>query len=145
MNNTVVVLDQIVVRLKSGIDIVDITFELQTIIGRSNIMDGILNATITGSTGSITTIEFEPGVVSDLKRAITRLAPPDDEYEHEKAWHDGNGHSHVQAALLGPSITLPIRNGKLSLGTWQQAVVINHDNRKRDRNIEITIMGTQQE
>ena len=145
MNNPFVILDQIIVRLKTGIDIVDITFELQTIIGRSNIMDGILNATITGSTGSITTIEFEPGVVSDLKRAITRLAPPDDEYEHEKAWHDGNGHSHVQAALLGPSITLPIRNGKLSLGTWQQAVVINHDNRKRDRKIEITIMGAQQE
>ena len=145
MNNTVVILDQIVVRLKTGIDIVDITFELQTIIGRSNIMDGILNATITGSTGSITTIEFESGVVSDLKRAIIRLAPSDDEYEHEKAWHDGNGHSHVQAALLGPSITLPIRNGKLSLGTWQQAVVINHDNRKRDRKIEITIMGAQQE
>lgn len=144
MNNPFVILDQIIVRLKTGIDIVDITFELQTIIDRSNIKNGILSATITGSTGSITTIEFEPGVVSDLKRAITRLAPPDDEYEHEKAWHDGNGHSHVQAAVLGPSITLPIRDGKLSLGTWQQAVVINHDNKKRDRKIEITIMGTKQ-
>jgi secondary thiamine-phosphate synthase enzyme len=95
-----------------------------------------------GSTGSITTIEFEPGVVEDLKRAINRLAPPDLEYEHEKAWHDGNGHSHVQSALLGPSVVLPVRNGRLKLGTWQQVVAINHDNRSRARTIEVSITGT---
>ncbi len=70
-----------------------------------------------------------------------RLAPPGMEYEHEKAWHDGNGHSHVQAALMGPSIALPVRNGRLKLGTWQQVVVINHDNRGRDRPIEVTVTG----
>jgi len=107
----------------------------------SNVEDGCLCATTIGSTGSITAIELEPGVVEDLKRAIDRLAPPGLDYEHEKAWHDGNGHSHVQAALLGPSITLPIRNGRLKLGTWQQIVAVNHDNRARSRCIEVTIIG----
>jgi secondary thiamine-phosphate synthase enzyme len=79
--------------------------------------------------------------VADLKQAISRLAPPDLPYAHEQAWHDGNGHSHVQAALLNPSITLPIRSGKLRLGTWQQVVAINHDNRPRKRSIEVTIIG----
>jgi secondary thiamine-phosphate synthase enzyme len=74
--------------------------------------------------------------------AVNRLAPPGLEYEHEKAWHDGNGHSHVQAALLGPSISLPIRKGRLKLGTWQQVVAFNHDNRARQRTIEVTIIGT---
>ena len=95
-----------------------------------------------GSTSSVTTIEFEPGLVNDLKKAITRFAPPDIEYDHEKAWHDGNGHSHVQAALLGPSIVLPVRDGRLALGTWQQAVIINHDNRARERVVDITIIGS---
>jgi secondary thiamine-phosphate synthase enzyme len=95
-----------------------------------------------GSTGSITTIEFEPGVVADLKRAITRLAPPEMVYEHEKAWHDGNGHSHVQAALVGPSIALAVRSSRLALGTWQQVVAINHDNRPRNRPIAVTVTGT---
>ena len=88
------------------------------------------------------TCKYEPGVVEDLKRAITRLAPPDLAYEHEKAWHDGNGHSHVQAALLGPSIVIPVRGAALTLGTWQQVVVINHDNRPRQRRVAVTLMGT---
>ena len=141
MLNTVIYYDQLSVPMKIGIDIMDIGFELQGLIGKSKIINGTLNATIIGSTGSITTIEFEPGVVEDLKRAITVLAPPDLKYEHEKAWHDGNGHSHVQAALLGPSIALPVRNGKLKLGTWQQAVIINHDNKARKRILEVTIIG----
>jgi secondary thiamine-phosphate synthase enzyme len=103
---------------------------------------GCLNATMVGSTGSLTTIEYEPGVVSDLIAAVNRMAPSDLEYAHEKAWHDGNGHSHVQAALLGPSIALPIRKGRLNLGTWQQVVAINHDVHPRQRTIEVTIIGT---
>jgi len=110
------------VDLNTGPDIRDITSQLKRLIKASNVKDGVLCATVVGSTGSLTTIEFEPGVVEDLKRAVNRLAPPGMEYEHEKAWHDGNGHSHVQAALLGPSIALPIRNGQLKLGTWQQVV-----------------------
>lgn len=134
--------ESIDVRLKTGPDICDITSELDRLIDKSDIGSGSLCATMVGSTGSITTIEFEPGVVEDLKRAINRLAPPDLEYEHEKAWHDGNGHSHVQSALLGPSVVLPVRNGRLKLGTWQQVVAINHDNRSRTRTIEVSITGT---
>ena len=130
------------VTLKIGPDICDITPQLGRLIKEAKIENGVLCATMVGSTGSLTTIEFEPGAVEDLKRAITRLAPQDLEYEHEKAWRDGNGHSHVQAALLGPSVVLPIRDGQLRLGTWQQVVAINHDNRARQRIIEVTIIGT---
>jgi len=129
------------VNLDSGPDIRDITPLLEQIIDESQVENGSLCATMVGSTGSLTTIEFEPGVVRDLMAAVNRLAPPDLEYEHEKAWHDGNGHSHVQAALLGPSIALPIRKGRLKTGTWQQVVAINHDNRSRQRTIEVTITG----
>jgi secondary thiamine-phosphate synthase enzyme len=130
------------VSLDTGPDIRDITPVLEQLIDDLQVEDGNLCATMVGSTGSLTTIEYEPGVVRDLMAAVNRLAPPDLEYEHEKAWHDGNGHSHVQAALLGPSIVLPIRKGRLNLGTWQQVVAINHDNRSRQRTIEVTITGT---
>ncbi len=133
--------ESIEVRIKIGLEIYDITTELKRLIKKSNIENGSLSATMIGSTGSLTAIEFEPGVVEDLKRAINKLAPPGQEYEHEKAWHDGNGHSHVQAALIGPSIVLPIRKGQLKLGTWQQVVAINHDNHPRPRTIEVTISG----
>ena len=129
------------VKLQIGPDIGDITPDLERLIKEAGIENGSLCATMVGSTGSLTTIEFEPGVVEDLKQAINRLAPPGLEYEHEKAWHDGNGHSHVQAALMGPSIALPIRKGQLKLGTWQQVVVINHDNRARTRSVEVSIIG----
>lgn len=130
------------VHLNTGPNIGDITPLLERLIQQSQIKEGSLCATMVGSTGSLTTIELEPGVVKDLIEAIDRLASPDLEYAHEKAWHDGNGHSHVQAALLGPSIALPVRKGQLKLGTWQQVVAINHDNRPRQRNIEVTITGT---
>lgn len=141
MDTPYVYTDHIDVSLKTGIDIVNIATELEQKVAGSKIINGVLNATVIGSTGSITTIEFEPGVVQDLKRAINTLAPQHLGYEHEKAWHDGNGHSHVQAALLGPSVSLPIRNGMLALGTWQQPVIINHDNKARKRRIEITVTG----
>ena len=130
------------VSLSTGPDLIDITDKLSDCVSRSHIIDGTVSAFMVGSTGSLTTIEHEPGVVADLKQAISRLAPPDLPYAHELAWHDGNGHSHVQAALLGPSIALPIRKGRLKMGTWQQVVAINHDNRPRQRPIEITITGT---
>ena len=130
------------VSLRTGPDIADITSALEQLLGESGIENGQLCANMVGSTGSITTIEYEPGAVEDLKRAITSLAPPGMEYEHEKAWHDGNGHSHVQAALLGPSIALAVRKGRLKTGTWQQVVAINHDNHPRTRTIEVTITGT---
>ena len=141
MKSLTIFCKSIEVSLETGTDICDITHQINRLVTESNIENGSLCATVIGSTGSLTTIEFEPGVVEDLKKAINRIAPPDLEYEHEKAWHDGNGHSHVQAALIGPSITLPIRNGCLKLGTWQQLVAINHDNRPRNRKIEVTITG----
>jgi secondary thiamine-phosphate synthase enzyme len=145
MQSVSIFFESIEVKLQTGPDICDITQDLDQLVRKSDIKSGSLYATIVGSTGSITTIEFESGAVEDLKRAINRLAPPDFEYEHEKAWHDGNGHSHVQAALMGPSIALPIRNRQLRLGTWQQVVAINHDNGPRTRTVEITIIGIKQD
>ena len=133
--------ETIEISLEKGPDIFDISPLLVNGIQASGIRNGCLNATMVGSTGSLTTIEHEPGVVEDLKKAMDRMAPPDIAYAHELAWHDGNGHSHVQAALMGPSISLPIRQGRLRLGTWQQVVAINHDNRSRRRSIEVTITG----
>ena len=132
------------VSLRTGPDMGDITSALEQVIAESGIKTGQLCANVVGSTGSITTIEYEPGVVEDLKRAIASLAPPGLEYEHEKAWHDGNGHSHVQAALMGPSIALAVRNGRLKTGTWQQVVAINHDNHPRKRTIEVTVTGARE-
>jgi secondary thiamine-phosphate synthase enzyme len=141
MNTPVLYCDSLDVSLNIGPDMADITGELASMVKKAGIKDGSLHASIVGSTGSITTIEYEPGVVEDLKRAINRIAPPDIAYEHEKAWHDGNGHSHVQAALMGPSIAMAVRGGALALGTWQQVVVINHDNRARQRRVEVTLVG----
>lgn len=141
MSVPVVYCDSLEVSMDVGPDISDITHQLTTLARRASVENGSLHASVIGSTGSLTTIEYEPGVVEDLKRAITKLAPPGMEYEHEKAWHDGNGHSHVQAALLGPSLVIPVRNGELALGTWQQAVIINHDNRSRQRRVEVTVIG----
>jgi len=130
------------VEMNTGPDLRDITPALEQLVKKSGIHHGILHATVVGSTGSITTIEYEPGAVQDLKDAIDRMAPRGIDYAHEQAWHDGNGHSHVQAALIGPSLAVAVRNGRLRLGTWQQVVAINHDNRPRSRPIEVTVIGS---
>ena len=135
-------IETIEINLDTGPDLIDITGSLESCVARAKIEEGSLSAFMVGSTGSLTTIEYEPGVVEDLKKAMNCLAPPDQPYAHELAWHDGNGHSHVQAALLGPSITIPVRGGRLKLGTWQQVVAVNHDNRPRKRNVEVTLVGT---
>ena len=141
MSTVKVFCDRLKVSLDTGPDLIDISAGLQELISLSQIRQGSLSATMIGSTGSITTIEYEPGVIEDLKRAVAELAPPGRTYQHELAWHDGNGHSHVQAALMGPSINLAVREGRLITGTWQQVVAINHDNRPRSRVIEVTIIG----
>jgi secondary thiamine-phosphate synthase enzyme len=140
--NVIVHSDSFDVPLRVGPDISDITGYLGRIVAESGVRHGSVHATAIGSTGSLTTIEYEPGAIEDLKRAIRRLAPPDIEYEHEMTWHDGNGHSHVQAALIGPSVVVPVRGGHLRLGAWQQVVLINHDNRARRRPVEVTVIGT---
>ena len=129
------------IKLNANNDIKDITNFLEDKVVESGIKNGILNVFSVGSTASLTTIEFEHGVINDLKRAIERIIPQNISYEHDRAWHDGNGHSHVQAALLGPSLTIPVKNRRLTLGTWQQVVIINHDVRPRNRKIQITIIG----
>jgi secondary thiamine-phosphate synthase enzyme len=128
--------------MERGPHIFNITPILNDMLHRLNFETGLLSLFVLGSTGSVTTIEYEPGAVEDLRRAINSLADPGASYMHEKAWHDGNGHSHVQAALLGPSVNVPIRRGKLATGTWQQIVLINHDIRARERRVEATIIGT---
>jgi secondary thiamine-phosphate synthase enzyme len=129
------------VALGTGPAVVDVTDPIQAAVARSGVSAGLAAVFMVGSTGALTTIEYEPGVVEDLKDAVNRLAPPGIDYAHERAWHDGNGHSHVQSALLGPSVTLPVRDGRLHLGTWQQVVALNLDNRPRKRSVEVTVIG----
>jgi secondary thiamine-phosphate synthase enzyme len=122
-------------------DIQDITLPVAATVGKSKIKNGIVAVFCPGSTGAITTIEYESGVLEDLKKAIERIAPSKIPYAHDKRWGDGNGFSHVRAALLGPSLTVPILQGSLALGTWQQIVFIDFDNRSRRRNIVVQVMG----
>jgi secondary thiamine-phosphate synthase enzyme len=111
------------------------------VLERSGIRDGLLTVFCRGSTGAVTTIEYESGVVNDLKKAIERVAPSNITYEHDKRWGDGNGFSHVRAALMKPSLTVPVMGGRLELGTWQQLVFIDFDNRPRNREIIVQITG----
>ena len=122
-------------------DIVDLSGELEEWVLQSGIQDGTIMLFISGSTAALTTIEFESGVVNDLRKAIERIAPTDIPYEHDRRWGDGNGYSHVRAALLGPSLCLPIRGGRVLLGTWQQVVLLDFDNRPRRRIVTVQIMG----
>jgi secondary thiamine-phosphate synthase enzyme len=122
-------------------DILDITHHVDGIVGRSGIENGLVTVFCSGSTGAITTIEYESGVLRDLQKAIEKIAPSNIPYEHDKRWGDGNGFSHVRAALMKPSLTIPLMQGKLTLGTWQQIVFIDFDNRKRNRNILVHVIG----
>lgn len=122
-------------------DILDITRQAQEKLLQSRIENGSMTVFITGSTAAVTTIEYEPGVVNDLRRAIDRMAPRNIAYEHDQRWGDGNGYAHVRASLVGPSLAVPVRHKKLLLGTWQQIVVIDFDNRPRRRKVVIQIMG----
>ena len=133
--------DTISLRTKGFSDVLDITENVKQIAEQSGIQNGLVNVFCSGSTGSITTIEFESGVINDLKKAIERIAPSNISYEHDKRWGDGNGFSHVRAALMKPSLTIPLAKGRLTLGTWQQIVFMDFDNRERDRNIVVQVMG----
>jgi len=122
-------------------DIRDITSGVDGAIGKSSISNGIVMVFVPGSTAGITTIEYEPGVVADLKKAIERIAPQNIHYDHDARWGDGNGFSHVRASLIGPSLSVPIVNGDLKLGTWQQIILIDFDNRPRTREVCIQVVG----
>lgn len=123
-------------------DVLDLTADVQEFLARSGVQEGWVLVAVPGSTASVTTIEFESGAVNDLKRAVEHLAPRNAEYEHNLRWGDGNGYSHVRAALLGPSTMLPVSNGRLETGTWQQVVLCDFDNRPRTRRIHLQVMGT---
>jgi secondary thiamine-phosphate synthase enzyme len=119
----------------------DITAELVKVVGESGVRNGVVTVQMLGSTGAITTIEYETGALKDLSEALDRLAPVDGDYEHNARWGDGNGFSHVRSALLKTSLSIPVVDGELVLGTWQQVVAINLDNRERMREIIAVLVG----
>ncbi len=132
---------QIVVTTKGHGDMHDITEEIARAVNASRVQTGIVHIFNTGSTAAVGTIEFEPGLRRDMPAILDKLIPPSREYGHEQAWHDGNGHSHLQATLLGPSLTVPISDGKLVLGTWQQIFHLECDVRGRQRTLVVTVLG----
>ena len=122
-------------------NIIDITSKIQDAIHKSGLSSGTITAFVPGSTGGITTIEYEPGLLKELPELMEKLVPSDRPYEHDNTWHDGNGFSHLRSALVGPDITVPFAGGKLLLGTWQQVVFLEFDNRPRRRNLILQIIG----
>jgi len=122
-------------------DILDITDQVEGAVRGTGIRNGVATVFVPGATGAITTIEYEPGLIHDFPAMLERVAPRGISYEHEKRWHDGNGHSHVRASLVGPSLTVPFTEGSLTLGTWQQIVFVEMDRRGRSREIVLQVLG----
>lgn len=120
----------------------DVTGEVQELVESAGLVEGAVVVSLTGSTGAITTIEYEAGALADLRRSLDRLAPPGEDYAHNARWGDGNGFSHVRSALLKTSIAVPVVEGRLQLGTWQQIVVLNLDNRPREREVVAVVVGS---
>ncbi len=133
--------DQFVVETSGHTDMQDITGKVARIVADAGITAGTAHVFNVGSTGAIGTIEFEPGLQRDLPEMLDKLLPPSSHYGHEQAWHDGNGHSHLQATWLGPEITVPVRDGQLVLGTWQQIFHLECDIKPRQRQIVVTVCG----
>jgi secondary thiamine-phosphate synthase enzyme len=133
--------DTVRVSTKGNDQILDLTGELRSLLGRHGLRHGQMLVFVPGSTAGVTTIEYEPGLLQDLPAAFERLVPRGIPYEHEKTWHDGNGHSHVRASLLGPSLVVPFRDGELLLGTWQQVVLVDFDVRPRRREVVVQLTG----
>lgn len=126
---------------KGNSDIIEITGDVSNALLKSGLTDGIVTVFAPGATGAVTTIEYEAGLVSDFKSMLERIAPQNIEYAHNLRWGDGNGHSHVRASLLGPSLSVPFVGGRMQLGTWQQIIFIDLDNRPRDRKLIAQIVG----
>ena len=123
------------------IEVRDLTHEVSAIVHKSGLNNGIVCVFVPGATGAITTIEYEPGLKVDFPELMEKLIPSDIEYQHDKTWHDGNGFSHLRSAIIGTDITVPFVDGTMTLGTWQQIVFIEFDNRSRDRHVVVQIMG----
>jgi secondary thiamine-phosphate synthase enzyme len=122
-------------------DIIDVTKQTSDALRESELINGMVNVFVAGSTAAVTTIEYEPGLRYDFPKMLAGIAPKDIQYRHDETWHDGNGHSHVRASLVGPSLTIPFSNGALLLGTWQQIVMLELDTRPRERVLTIQILG----
>lgn len=123
-------------------DIHDLTEDVRALVEESGLDSGIVTVFVPGSTGGVTTVEFEPGLKRDLPEALEKIAPSEGkEYYHDAAWGDGNGFSHVRAAFIGPSLTVPFKDGRLLLGTWQQIVLLDFDNKPRQRKLVVQVMG----
>ena len=131
----------ILLNTKGENDVIDISEKTIEAVNESRIENGLITIFVGGSTAAITTIEFEPGLRNDFPNMLARIAPKDIEYHHDKTWHDGNGHSHVRASLIGPSLTIPIIEGRLMTGRWQQIILLEMDIQSRDRNIIFQILG----
>lgn len=128
-------------KTRGDADMHDVTEAVQRAVGESGLQNGTVTIFCPSATSALTTIEFEDGALADLRRALDEIAPPDGEYRHNLRWGDGNGHAHLRAALLGPSLTVPFVGGRLTLGTWQQIVYIDFDNRPRTRELVAQVMG----
>jgi len=133
--------DRVRVETRGDSQILDLTAEVQAVVERHGFRDGQALVFVPGSTAGVTTIEHEPGLLEDLPAAFERLAPRGIRYRHDDTWHDGNGHSHVRASMLGPSLQVPFEDGRLLLGTWQQIVLVDFDNRPRRREIVVQLQG----
>ncbi|MBI2851092.1 MAG: YjbQ family protein [Chloroflexi bacterium] len=136
-----IVTAEINLQTKGHCDIIDITAQVAKHVGKVGIANGTVTVFVTGSTAGVTTIEFEPGLLADFKAMWERLAPQDIPYDHNQRWQDGNGFSHVRASFLGASLVVPFTDKKLALGTWQQIVLVDFDNRHRSRQIIVQVMG----
>lgn len=133
--------EYIKVSTKGNSEVVDITDKVAEKVRNCGLQEGIVTIFVSGSTASVTTTEFEPGLRKDLPEMLERIAPGDNRYHHNDTWGDGNGHAHVRASFLGPSLTVPFSNGTMLLGTWQQIVLIDFDNRPRYRDIVVQLLG----
>jgi len=134
--------EQIKVKTKGNCDVVNITEQVSEVVAQSDMREGTVTVFNVGSTAGITTTEYEPGLVNyDIETAFEKIAPEHARYEHEETWHDDNGHAHVRASLLGPSLSVPVVDGRLTLGTWQQIILVDFDTRPRTRTVICQIVG----
>lgn len=136
-----IITEQFSISSRGNSEVLDITPHVKAALTKHKLIEGQATIFVIGSTASITTTEFEPGLRRDIPEMLERIAPQSIQYHHDDTWHDGNGHSHVRAALMGCSVTIPFVNGEMMLGTWQQIVLVDHDNRRRERTIVVQVIG----
>jgi len=136
-----IITDVVSISTKGFNDIIDITPQVQDYLRASKLSEGQVTVSISGSTAGVTTIEYEPGLLKDIPEILNQIAPMDRTYQHDATWGDGNGYAHVRAALIGPSLTIPFKEKRVLLGTWQQIVVLDFDNRPRHRDVIVQFMG----